>query len=88
VADLLRRLDAIARVAAAIAGTLPPSLLATNALALYLPASPSIRFAIAYFAFVPLWITAMTCTFLVRRGWLACAICAAATVVLQSFCAR
>jgi hypothetical protein len=87
VAELLRRLDVFARIAAAIVGTLPPSLLATSALALYLPASPSVRFAIAYFAFIPLWLTAMSFTFLIRRGWVACAICAAATVVFRSLCA-
>lgn len=80
--DLWRRLDAIVRVSAALLGTLAPSLLATAALAAHLPIAADLRFAIGFFAFIPLWVTAMTVAFLARSGWRTWALCLGATIVL------
>jgi len=76
------RIDAIARITAAVIGTLAPALLASGALAAHLPGDRGVTFAIGVFGFVPIWVTAMSFTFLVPRGWLAWAICLGATALL------
>jgi hypothetical protein len=80
--DAWRTLDGVARVTAALAGTLPPALLAGAALAAHLPLSAGVRFAIGAFAIIPLWVCAMTFVLLVRRGWVAWALCLVATAAL------
>lgn len=80
--DQKPRLDAALRITAALAGTTGPALLAAASLAAYLPCGPGLRFAIAFFAFIPLWVTAMTLTFLVKRGWLAWLLCLLVTAAL------
>jgi hypothetical protein len=80
--ELWRRVDTLARITAALVGTIAPALLATAALAAHLPVAADLRFAIGFFMFVPLWVTAMTLTFLVRSGWTAWAICITASVAL------
>jgi hypothetical protein len=78
------RLDAWLRVLAALAGTLPVALLASAALARFLPLSEDTRFAIGFTAAIPLWITAMCFAFLARSGERAWAVCIAATVLLAA----
>lgn len=80
--DVWKRLDVLARVTAALVGTLGVSLLAVGALAAHLPMAADLRFAIAFFAFVPMWVTAMTLTFMTRRGWLAWLLCVIAMIIL------
>lgn len=72
------RLDAWLRILAALAGTLPLALLASAALARFLPLSEDTRFAIGFTLAIPLWITAMCFTFLARSGARAWGLCIAA----------
>jgi hypothetical protein len=80
--ELWTRLDTLARIGAALAGTIGPALLVSAALAAHLPIAADLRFAIGFFVFVPVWVAMMTLTFLVRRGWVAGLACVIVTALL------
>lgn len=65
---LLRRIDGALLTVAATLGTLPVALLASAALARYLPLSDDARFAVGFAAVIPLWVTAMCVTLLIQTG--------------------
>lgn len=77
-----RRTDAVLRVTAALLATLPASVFAAAALARWLPLDRGPGFAVGLLLAIPLWLTAMCATFLVRRGWLAWIAWIAIAVVL------
>ena len=69
------------RVLASTLGTLPPSLLATAAIARFAPASQPVGFALGYALWIPLWIAAacwVARAHSAARAWL---VCLAATLV-------
>lgn len=68
------------RILAATLGTLPAALLATIALARFLPLPDDVRVAIGLTAMIPLWIAAITMGLLARsalRAWATCLVAAA-----------
>lgn len=77
-------LDRIARTSAALAGTLPPAVLAAATIATHLPLARDLRFAVGFFAVIPLWVAAMLTVFLLRRGWIAWPLCIAVTAALAA----
>lgn len=76
------RLDLVLRIIAATLGTLPVALLTSACIARFAPLSPDLRFAIAYAALVPLWVSAMCVAFLARRGAHALFACALVSALL------
>lgn len=69
------RLTTLARVLAALVGTLPPALLAGVVIAAYAPLARDLRFALGYGLVLPMWVAAMCLVFLARRpmhAWLLC----------------
>jgi hypothetical protein len=77
-ADALRDL-------AAIAGTLPVTVLLSVGLARALPFEEPLRLAIAFTLAIPIWIVTMLVTFLARSAGAAWAFCVGATLVLGMF---
>lgn len=76
------RVDVSLRVLAALLGTLPVALLASAALARFLPLSEDARFAVGFTAAIPLWIAGMCFGFLARSGTKACGACLLASGLL------
>lgn len=60
---------AVARSLVAVIGTLPFSVLAGLAIALFLPAPEDVRMALGFALTIPLWVTAMCLAFLDARVW-------------------
>lgn len=69
-------------ILAATLGTLPAALLATIALARFLPLPDDVRVAIGFVAMIPLWIAAITWGLLARSALRAWAGCLGAAIVL------
>lgn len=76
------RIETWSHTLAATLGTLPVALLASAALARFLPVSADLRYALAFTAVIPLWVLAMCVAFLARRSARSWACCAALTVAL------
>lgn len=77
------RIAVAARNLAALAGTLPPALLASVAIAVHAPLARDLRFALGYGLALPLWVAGMCLVFPIRspaRAWLPCL---AATALLS-----
>lgn len=70
------RIEVWSRSLAATLGTLPVVLLASAALARFLPVSADARYALAFISVIPFWVLAMCVAFLAQRSvrvWLVCA---------------
>ena len=68
-----RAVHATSKTLAAILGTAPVALALGIAVALLLPASPGVRFAIGFHGVIPVWIALMCVVFnarSARRAWL------------------
>jgi biotin transporter BioY len=69
------RANAVLRVLASLAGTLPVALFGAVCLSRFLPIGEEARFVAGFTLAIPLWVTAMCVTFLARSGaraWLWC----------------
>lgn len=78
--ELAGRIDAAARVAAALVGSLPPAMFASVCLARFLPCAEDVRVAVGFAAPLPLWVATMCAAFVARTGARAWALCAALSV--------
>jgi hypothetical protein len=70
------------RWSAALAGTLPPAVLAAVALARHLPLSIELRYALGFLLLIPLWVAAICTACLIERGGRAWLLCLALTGLL------
>jgi hypothetical protein len=78
----LQRLDRVLLVTATVLGSLPIALLASAAIARFLPISPDARFALGFGLVVPSWVSIMCVTLLARSGARALLVCVGVSVVL------
>jgi hypothetical protein len=76
------RIASALHILAATLGTLPAALLATVALARFLPLRDDVRVAIGFAAMIPLWIAAIALGLLARSALRAWAACLGAAIVL------
>lgn len=74
------------QIAAALLGTLPPSLLGAAGLARFLPCALGTRFVVGYLLALPLWLAAICFAILTRDGRRAWLGCAAATLLAACAC--
>jgi hypothetical protein len=72
------------RITAALAGTLPPTFLASLCAARYLPVELDTRFAIGLGLIIPLWVAAMCLAFAAKKTWRVWAVCVALTLLLAA----
>jgi hypothetical protein len=78
------RLDAVLRVLASLAGTLPPAVLSAVCLARFLPFAEETRFIIGFTLAIPLWVVATCVVFLARSGMRAWILCASVSAVVAT----
>ena len=78
------RAGSASRVAAALVGTLPAAVLAAICAARFLPLAEETRVVVGLTLAIPLWLTAMCLTSLVRAGRWAWLWCLGATAVLSA----
>jgi hypothetical protein len=71
------RLQTVLLIAATTLGSLPVALLASAALARFLPVSADARFAIGFGAAIPSWLTVMCITLLAKQAGRALLMCLA-----------
>jgi hypothetical protein len=76
--------DAVLRVLASLAGTLPPAVLAAICLARLLPLHEATRFTLGFMLAIPLWVTAICVLSLARSAARAWAVCVAVAATLAA----
>jgi hypothetical protein len=79
-----RVVDAVLRIVAALAGTLPLAVFASVCLARFLPFAESARFTLGFMLAIPLWITSMCFVFLARSGARALGVCLGVSAALAA----